>query len=152
MSRRLLAQILIIVLLLAGIFVLRRCQQARAEREAAARTETRSEKRDRSPKEDTARPTSTAKIPAYALDVLRYVQANDKAPQGYVGGREFQNRENRLPEKSPSGRVVRYREWDVHPKTAGKNRGAERLITGSDGSAWFTDDHYKTFKNITEGH
>jgi guanyl-specific ribonuclease Sa len=25
------------------------------------------------------------------------------------------------------------------------DRGAERLVTGSDGSAWFTADHYRTF-------
>ena len=26
--------------------------------------------------------------------------------------------------------------------------GPERLVTGSDGSAYYTDDHYKTFKKI----
>ncbi|MFM8931982.1 MAG: ribonuclease domain-containing protein [Gemmataceae bacterium] len=43
---------------------------------------------------------------------------------------------------------MRYREWDVNPLRPGLNRGAERLITGSDGSAHYTLDHYDTFKKI----
>ena len=45
-------------------------------------------------------------------------------------------------------RHIKYREWDTHPLRHGVNRGAERLITGSDGSAYFTEDHYRTFKKI----
>ena len=40
-------------------------------------------------------------------------------------------------------------EWDVHPWVRGVNRGAERLITGSDGGAYFTADHYRTFIRLT---
>lgn len=82
------------------------------------------------------------KIPSYALEVLDYVKKNGEAPPGFVGGRTFTNREKRLP------RNVEYQEWDVHKKVNGKNRGAERLVTGSDNSAYFTDDHYKTFQKI----
>lgn len=84
-------------------------------------------------------------VPPYALDVLRYVRSNGTAPDGYVGGREFQNREKRLPAKTTGGDRIRYSEWDVHPKVKGQNRGPERLVTGSDRSAWYTADHYKTF-------
>ena len=35
-----------------------------------------------------------------------------------------------------------------HPLVPGKNRGAERMVTGSDKSAWYTADHYETFKRI----
>lgn len=89
-----------------------------------------------------------ANIPPYALETLAYVRAHQRAPEGYVGGRAFQNREKRLPEKTPDGQTIRYREWDVHPKQTGKNRGAERLVTGSDQSAWFTRDHYASFIKI----
>ncbi|MGO9868230.1 MAG: ribonuclease domain-containing protein [Rhodomicrobium sp.] len=41
-----------------------------------------------------------------------------------------------------------YQEWDVNPRVPGVNRGAQRLVTGSDGSAYYTDDHYKTFTQI----
>jgi len=39
----------------------------------------------------------------------------------------------------------RLREFDIRPYTAGKNRGAERIVVGSDGRAWYTDNHYKSF-------
>ncbi len=94
--------------------------------------------------------TAQAKIPAHALDVLRYVRRNGTAPDGYVGGREFQNREKRLPAKDDQNKRIRYSEWDVHPKVQGKNRGAGRLVTGSDQSAWYSKDHYKTFIKINE--
>lgn len=37
------------------------------------------------------------------------------------------------------------REYDIHPHVPGINRGVERIIVGSDGSGWYTPDHYKTF-------
>jgi ribonuclease T1 len=84
----------------------------------------------------------TADVPQKVIDVLNYVKAHGEAPEGYVGGRIFQNREHRLPE------TTTYNEWDVNPKVNGQNRGAERLITGKDHSAYFTNDHYRTFKKI----
>lgn len=89
-----------------------------------------------------------AAFPAYVLETLDFVKKNSRPPDGFVGGREFQNREKNLPQRTPHGQKIRYREWDVHPKTPGKNRGAERLVTGSDGSAWFTRDHYSSFSRI----
>ena len=41
------------------------------------------------------------------------------------------------------GRTGRYQEWDVNPKKPGRSRDAERIITGADGSAWYTLDHYR---------
>ena len=53
-----------------------------------------------------------------------------------------------LPEKDAKGKALKYREWDVNSLKKGVNRGPERLVTGSDGSAYYTDDHYKSFKKI----
>ena len=89
-----------------------------------------------------------AQAPAYALEVLSYIRRNGEAPKGYVGGREFMNKEKRLPQKDVSGQRIRYSEWDVHEKVPGQNRGPERLITGSDHSAYYTADHYKNFLRI----
>ena len=50
--------------------------------------------------------------------------------------------------KDAENKRIRYSEWDVHPKVQGQNRGPERLITGSDHSAYYTRDHYKTFLKI----
>lgn len=90
----------------------------------------------------------SGEIPDYAIEVLEEIRQTGKAPKGYVGGRTFQNREKRLPKKDASGKKIKYREWDVHRKVKGKNRGAERLVTGSDGSAYFTSDHYDSFTKM----
>ncbi|MEJ7652227.1 MAG: ribonuclease domain-containing protein [Chloroflexia bacterium] len=41
-----------------------------------------------------------------------------------------------------------YREWDVNPSLSNDKRGLERLGTGSDGSAYYTSDHYHTFRKM----
>ncbi len=87
-------------------------------------------------------------IPKKVYRVLKYVETYNKPMKGYVGGREFMNREKKLPGFANNKRAIRYQEWDVNPKVAGKNRGAERLVTGNDQSAWFTADHYRSFKKI----
>jgi guanyl-specific ribonuclease Sa len=80
--------------------------------------------------------------------VLKYVDEHKTAPKGHVGGRTFENRERRLPARNARGKLIAYREWDIHPRTRGRDRGSERLVTGSDGSAYYTPDHYRTFKKI----
>ena len=88
-------------------------------------------------------------IPARVYEVLDYVDTHHKAPDGYVGGRHFGNYEKRLPQKNKMTRKkINYREWDVNPAKQGKNRDAERLVTGDDKSAYYTKDHYETFVQI----
>lgn len=91
---------------------------------------------------------SNTGIPQKVYDVLKYIRANHHAMQGYVGGRVFSNREKIVPQNDDKGNPIEYQEWDVNPKVEGQNRGAERILTGSDGRAWYTDDHYKSFKEI----
>lgn len=90
----------------------------------------------------------SGEVPAKVYDVLEYVKANGKAMNGFVGGRTFGNREKILPKVDASGRKIKYQEWDVNRKIQGKNRGAERMVTGSDGRSWYTSDHYKSFTEI----
>ena len=87
-------------------------------------------------------------IPPKVFKVLDYIKKNGESMDGYVGGRNFQNRERQLDIKDASGKKIKYQEWDVNPKTQGRNRGAERIVTGSDGRAWYTNDHYQTFVEI----
>ncbi len=89
-----------------------------------------------------------AGVPAKVGKILAYVDKHDEAMEGYEGGRNFGNFENRLARADRRGKTIKYREWDVNPHRPGVNRGAERLITGSDGSAYYTGDHYETFKKI----
>lgn len=77
-------------------------------------------------------------VPAKALQVLQYVRETGHAPEGYVGGRTFENREGHLP---PGGD---YREFDVDPHHGQRN--AERIIVDwNSKKAWYTGDHYRTF-------
>lgn len=87
-------------------------------------------------------------IPQKVYDVLKYILANHHAMPGYVGGRVFSNREKIVPQYDDKGNPIEYQEWDVNPKIEGQNRGTERILTGSDGRAWYTNDHYKSFKEI----
>ena len=88
-------------------------------------------------------------VPGKVEAVLRFIDQNGKAPPGFVGGRVFTNDgragEQVLPRVDADGDAIEYQEWDVNRRVPGKNRGVERLITGSDGSAYFTGDHYRTF-------
>jgi dienelactone hydrolase len=95
-----------------------------------------------------AKSTAPPKIPEKVLKTLEYVDKHGEARDGYEGGRTFGNFERRLPVSDDKGRRIKYREWDVNPLRPGVNRGAERLVTGSDGAAYYTDDHYSTFQKI----
>ena len=53
-----------------------------------------------------------------------------------------------LPAQDINRNNIQYQEWDVNPKVEGQNRGTERIITGSDGRAWYTEDHYQSFTEI----
>jgi ribonuclease T1 len=113
-----------------------------------------SPRRHEEKREEPSRSSDTKSgAPEKVLFVLKYVEEHHEAPAGYEGGREFHNSggrdgEESLPRRDDRGRQVMYREWDVNRKVAGVNRGAERLITGSDGSAYYTMDHYRTFTKI----
>ncbi len=131
----------ILLLLILGLLAFRYCQSRHAAPLPAPPATTHS-------KPDKSGPVSANRVPDYALEVLRYIRQQGEAPANYVGGREFQNRESRLPKRDSQGRKLRYSEWDVRPKVAGQNRGPERLVTGSDHSAWYTADHYRTFQKI----
>lgn len=87
-------------------------------------------------------------VPVHARETLAYIRQHGYAPPGYVGGRVFGNYEGLLPRNDVRRKRIIYREWDVRPKAQGRNRGAERLVTGSDGRAWFTADHYRSFVEV----
>jgi ribonuclease T1 len=86
-------------------------------------------------------PVAESGVPQKALDVLRIVRTTGQPPDGYVGGRVFENRESRLPADGD------YREFDVDPHNGQRN--AERLIVEwKTKKAWYTGDHYQTFTEL----
>ena len=64
-------------------------------------------------------------------------------------GREYKNtREGGgqiLPKKDINGNNITYKEFDINNV---KPRDNKRFVSGSDGSVYYTDDHYMTFKRI----
>jgi ribonuclease T1 len=100
----------------------------------------------------TAQPTIESQrnstIPTKVYEVLKYIQDHHQPPDGYVGGRKFGNFEKKLPKNDPTGKQINYQEWDVNPHLEHKNRGTERLITGSDGKSYFTNNHYRSFVEV----
>ena len=138
-QKQLIARLIILGALLAlGWFVWHRRQQTQQVSQPSPTTQT--EQGNTSP--------NSSRAPAYVLETLQYIRNNGHAPDDFVGGREFQNKEKHLPAKNKQNKRVRYSEWDVYPKVKGQNRGPERLVTGSDHSAYYTKDHYKTFLKI----
>jgi guanyl-specific ribonuclease Sa len=87
-----------------------------------------------------------------AKKVLTHIKAKGRPPKGYKGGKPFENDGRlggqKLPEIDENGNPIKYQEWDIDPKQKGVGRGSDRIVTGSDGSAYFTDDHYSTFTQI----
>ncbi len=85
-------------------------------------------------------PSSVATPPGKAYDLLKQLEERSGRPlPGYIGGRDFQNRERRLPRGY-------YREYDVNPKIRGRGRDAERIVIEQrTGKAYYTGDHYRTF-------
>jgi hypothetical protein len=85
-------------------------------------------------------------------DVLEAVQTTRQPPAGYRGGGVFNNQgrngEYVLPKTDSQGNPITYKEYDVNPYTPGVNRGPERLVIGSDGRAYSTADHYKTYAPV----
>ncbi|UAJ77808.1 hypothetical protein IT072_10845 [Leifsonia sp. ZF2019] len=92
-------------------------------------------------------PAQLARVNA-AYRVLARIDGHGSSFPGYVGGRSFGNREGLLPKSTWDNNPIKYREWDISEKIPGINRTAERLVTGDDGSAYYTDDHYKSFTRI----
>ncbi|MBX3254203.1 MAG: hypothetical protein KF862_08700 [Chitinophagaceae bacterium] len=88
-----------------------------------------------------------------AKDVVDYAAKNKGAARpGYKGGSAFSN-DGRgggqiLPKTDAKGNSITYKEYDVSPYQKGTNRGTERVVISSEGKAYYTNDHYKTFTQI----
>lgn len=87
-------------------------------------------------------------IPLKVYQVLQYIRAHHSPMPGFVGGTTFGNFQGILPKTDAGGKKITYQEWDVNKHLQGVNRGVERLCTGSDNRAWYTNDHYVTFTQV----
>ncbi|MET9231350.1 ribonuclease domain-containing protein [Lentzea sp. NPDC003310] len=81
-----------------------------------------------------------SKLPAEAAKTWKLIEANGPFPYPRNDGVTFQNREKRLPAKD-SGY---YKEFTV-PTPGSPDRGARRIVTGSQKEVFYTGDHYSSF-------
>jgi ribonuclease T1 len=87
---------------------------------------------------------TVAQLPPEAQQVLKLIQQGGPFPYSRDGV-NFGNFEKRLPKKARNY----YKEYTV--KTPGvRTRGARRIIAGSKGEFYYTEDHYETFRQIKE--
>lgn len=71
------------------------------------------------------------------------------ATPGTSSGKKFKNRDGLLPNVDNNGNVITYKEFDVNNLPEGAvSRDGCRFVKGSDGSVYYTDDHYKTFTKL----
>jgi ribonuclease T1 len=83
-------------------------------------------------------------LPVEARATLELIKAGGPFPYPQ-DGRVFANRERLLPRQSRGY----YREYTV--RTPGRrDRGARRIVAGSRGDYYYTDDHYRSFRRILE--
>ncbi|WP_344385519.1 putative T7SS-secreted protein [Streptomyces thermolineatus] len=69
--------------------------------------------------------------------------AGPEIPENFRNG--GRNGGHQLPEFDESGRRIRYQEWGTIPSAGNPKPGNERIVTGSDGSIYYTPTHYQTW-------
>ena len=92
-------------------------------------------------------------LPTYADETLQFLKGNNftVSKQGYSGGRIYKNDTvkfplgQKLPDSTSTQQPIIYKEWDVSPNIQGVSRSSERIVSGSNGSIYYTNDHYITF-------
>ena len=83
-------------------------------------------------------------LPKEAVETIALIKRGGPFPYPRDGA-VFGNREKILPARERGW----YREYTV--RTPGeRSRGARRIIAGRDGTLYYSDDHYRSFKRILE--
>ncbi len=90
------------------------------------------------------------KIPTKARTIAKTIEHTGKSPYRMApysndgrGGTQL------LPRINPGTlKTVRYTEHDIRPVIDPKKRGLERIVSGDDGSIWYTSNHYNHFTRI----
>ena len=83
-------------------------------------------------------------LPKEAIETIALIKKGGPFPH-QRDGVTFSNREKLLPARERGW----YREYTV--KTPGeRTRGARRMVTGRDGTLYYSDDHYRSFRRILE--
>ncbi len=85
-----------------------------------------------------------AQLPKEALETIALIRQGGPFPYDR-DGTTFSNYQKILPPRERGW----YREYTV--RTPGeRTRGARRIVAGRDGTLYYTDDHYQSFRRILE--
>jgi ribonuclease T1 len=87
-------------------------------------------------------PIAFADLPPQAKTTLGLIDQGGPFPYA-KDGTVFSNLERLLPAR-PTGY---YREYTV-PTPGSDDRGTRRLVVGTDGDIYYTDDHYASFRQV----
>ncbi|PPI51917.1 hypothetical protein C5D35_10880 [Rathayibacter toxicus] len=91
-------------------------------------------------------------IPERPTTLLERLDTTGEKFPNIRGGQTYKNKPWKdctlLPQSTPAGTGISYKEYDINLRIPGKDRDMERLITGDDGSAYYTNNHYHTFIQI----
>jgi ribonuclease T1 len=85
---------------------------------------------------------AVAALPAEGRETIELIAAGGPFPYERDGV-VFQNREGILPDESRGY----YREYTV-PTPGSDDRGARRIVRGSGGELYYTEDHYESFRRV----
>lgn len=97
--------------------------------------------------------TGTDGLPSNVVNSFQQYETNgwkNHAGQtpGTKAGKSWGNSGSILPTYDMYGYPITYQEFDVNNRIPGQPRDAERFVVGSDGSVYYTDDHYRSFKRV----
>lgn len=115
--------------------------------------------------DDVAKNASGAKVPSISNKKLNDLPDNVKnsfekydkngwggnvegQTPGTKAGGTYKNRDGKLPSVDENGNKITYGEFDVNNKLSNSRRDSERFVRGSDGSLYYTDNHYDSFIKI----
>ena len=96
---------------------------------------------------------TASSIPEESQLVMRGIQRDGVVVESGVHGpsvpEEFlndgRNGGSLLPRVDGSGNPITYREWGTVPRAGNPKPGGERIVSGSDGSFYYSPDHYQNF-------
>ena len=83
-------------------------------------------------------------LPKEAIETIALIRKGGPFPHAR-DGIAFGNREKILPPRERGW----YREYTVKTP-GGRTRGARRIVAGRDGTLYYTDDHYRSFRRVVE--
>jgi ribonuclease T1 len=87
---------------------------------------------------------SKKRLPKEALETIALISKGGPYPHERDGV-VFGNREKLLPARERGW----YREYTVRTEGV-RTRGARRIVAGRDGTLYYSDDHYRSFKRVVD--